>query len=288
MFKSTRSNRCCRGIVVSAVAFVTLASCLSTASAQLLRRRRLYYPPPSVQRQPPAAPSAEQVPNSQDGKDAANKLMIDLRGYRYMEFCLVGSTPLNGQIKATCYNTTGLNLQSSSRDSCPKELLDKLNPAELAAQYRVPRVVVNTPRQWLIDWIDAPVGAVREFAGLKAAWCGMMDAPKADATAYTPANAACKAKLGFAQGQTEYLLDDAQGNTWIMTSFTQSVDPSNKYDRLASVGAKVALPKGWSFRTTVLKQELILAPENGVVQVLQDALDNSYELTGKGYSSFKP
>ena len=99
----------------------------------------------------------QEVPNFQDSQNAVLKQYTDLRGMRYMEFFLVGSVPVNGQIKGTCYNTTNFNLTLGGRDSCPQELVEKLDPDELAKQYGVSYVMLNSPRQWLLDGIDLPM-----------------------------------------------------------------------------------------------------------------------------------
>jgi hypothetical protein len=230
----------------------------------------------------------EQLPNPNDGVGAVTKHLTDLRGYRYMEFFLVGSVPVDGQIKGTCYNTTTQNTPPGGRDSAPAALVQKLDPAALAKQYGVKAVVINPPRQWLLDWVDVPMGAVRDFDGIKAPWVAVMNMPKGEWKPYTPATIERRTKFGFAKGQTIYLLDDPDGNTWIMKSFTQAVQPTNTYDNLSSLGQRIKTPAGWKARTKVLDQELVLIPETGVARILRDDLDNVYDVTGPGYSSFKP
>jgi hypothetical protein len=79
----------------------------------------------------------EQLPNPNDGVGAVTKHLTDLRGYRYMEFFLVGSVPVDGQIKGTCYNTTTQNTPPGGRDSAPAALVQKLDPTALAKQFGV-------------------------------------------------------------------------------------------------------------------------------------------------------
>jgi len=230
----------------------------------------------------------QQLPNPEDGNGAVLKHLTDLRGYRYMEFFLVGSVPVDGQIKGTCYNTTTQNTPPGGRDSAPAALVEKLDPKGLAKQYGVRAVVINPPRQWLLDWVDVPMGTVRDFDGIKAPWVAVMNMPKGEWQPYTPATIERKTKFGFTKGETVYLLDDPNGNTWIMKSFTQAVDHSNTYENLATVGTRIKPPAGWKARTKVLDQELLLVPESGVARILRDDLDNVYDVTGPGYSSFKP
>ena len=231
----------------------------------------------------------QQVPYFTDGEHATLAHLRDLNGYRYMEFFLVGSVPVDGKIMGTCYNTTGRNTTPADpKDSCPEALVKKLDPAELAKEYHVPRVYINPPRQWLLDWIDIPGGAERDFGGIKARWCAVMAMPKGEWKPYTSTTIERKSKFGFNKGQTVYLLDDPEGHTWIMKSFTQAVNPQNTYANLPTVGSRMKMPAGWKLRTKVLDRELILIPESGVARILRDDLDNVYDLIGKGYSNYLP
>ena len=231
----------------------------------------------------------QQVPYFTDGEHATLAHLRDLNGYRYMEFFLVGSEPVDGKIMGTCYNTTGRNTTPADpKDSCPEALVKKLDPAELAQKYHVPRVYINPPRQWLLDSIDIPGGAERDFGGIKARWCAVMAMPKGEWKPYTSTTIERKSKFGFNKGQTVYLLDDPEGNTWIMKSFTQAVNPQNTYANLSTIGSRMKMPAGWKLRTTVLDRELILLPESGVARILRDDLDSVYDLTGKGYSNYLP
>lgn len=252
-----------RGLAVAALAVVALAGSPSRLNAQ--------------------------VPYPEDGKDATTTTLKNLRGARYMEFFLVGSKPVGDHIKGTCYNTTDLNLAEGSRDSCPQKLVDKLDPAQLAKEYKVGRVVINPPRQWLLDTIDIKAGAVREFGGLKAHWCAVMNMPEGkEWTPFTTATIARTSKFTFAKGKTVYLLDDPDGNTWIMKSVSPSVNSKNTYEDIGNITTRLKLPEGWKFRTKELDKELVLIPESGVARILRDDIDDVYDITGKGYSNFKP
>ncbi len=230
----------------------------------------------------------QEVPNVQDSENAVLEQYADLRGMRYMEFFLVGSVPVNGQIKGTCYNTTHYNLTPGGRDSCPQELVEKLDPAELAKQYGVSHVVLNPPRQWLLDQIDLPSGTVREFGDIQAPWVAIMNMPTGDWLPFHPATIERKTKFGFTQGQPVYLLDDPEGNTWVMKSVTAALDPENTFENLPTVAHRLNLPTGWTFRITVLDQELILIPEGGVARIVRDNLFDVYDIVGPGYSNYTP
>jgi hypothetical protein len=211
-----------------------------------------------------------------------------------MEVYLIGGKPVDGVFKGECYNTTTFNTVAGSRDSCPQALMEKLNPKKLAEEYQAGFVFLNPPRQWLLDWIDIPYGKVRDFGGLKAAWCAVADIPASvlrggkRPPAYNPLKIARKSKFGFNKGATVHVLDDPEGNTWIQKSLTQSVSRENTLKSFGKIGSRLKLPQGWKSRMKVLEEELILIPETGVATILSDDLFDMYDLTGKGYSTYKP
>jgi hypothetical protein len=232
--------------------------------------------------------TADQIPYQEDGAGAVVKSLSGLRGLRYMEFFLVGSVPVDGNLKGTCYNTTPCPPTPSGRDTAPQAVVDKLKPPDLAKQYGVARVWLNPPRQWLLDKVDIELGATREFGGLKAAWCAVLNMPKAEWAPFTSTTIARKSKFSFDKGSTVYLLDDPDDNTWVMKSVTPAAVPTNTYENISNIESRLNLPGGWDYRTKVLDQELVLIPESGVARILSDNLRDVYDITGKGYSNFKP
>lgn len=232
--------------------------------------------------------SAQQVPYPNDGDRATLTTLTELRGVRYMEFMLVGGVPVDGAFMGTTYNTTPYNRAAGSKDSAPQAIVDKLNPAELAQQNKAAKVWLNPPRQWLLDNVDIPIGEVRDFGGLKAAWCAVMAMPKGEWAPWTTTTIARKSKFSFNKGTTVYLVDDPHGTTYIMKSVSPAVDKSNTYENIAMIATRLQLPAGWKYRTAVLNQDLILIPEGGVATILKDNLGDVYDITGKGFSNFRP
>lgn len=232
--------------------------------------------------------TAEQVPFPNDGDQAKLATLRGLRGVRYMEFMLVGSVPVEGAFMGTVYNTTPYNQAAGSKDSAPQTTVDRLNPVELAKENKVAKVWLNPPRQWLLDNIDIEAGKVREFGGLKAAWCAVMAMPKGEWAPWTTTTIARKSKFSFDKGSTVYLVDDPHGTTYIMKSVSPSVDKSNTLDNISTIESRLKVPAGWKYRTAVIDQKLILIPTSGVATILKDTLDDVYDKTGKGYSNFKP
>ena len=86
------------------------------------------------------------------------------------------------------------------------------------------------------------------------------------------------------------LLDDAEGDTWIMKGLQLGLKPQHTYEQFAATGAGnfKKLQPGWKFRIKTLEKDLIEVPENGVAKIMPDEFFNIYDKTGAGMSNYKP
>jgi len=229
-----------------------------------------------------------------DSEGALEKKFDNLRNYRYCEVDLIAEDKAANVMYAASYNTTGENGGDKTRDSAPQSLVDKLDPEAIAKQYHALFVFINPPRYWVLDWFTDRVGKVRDFDGLKAPWMGNNIIPKGmnfketSSRAYHDIPVARTSAEGFNKGSKVYLLDDPEGRTWIMKSYTDKDLPGMTIDKLDTLGSLITLPKGWKFRTAVLDKDLELIPKSGVAHVTQDDKQNTYDLTGPGQSNFTP
>jgi hypothetical protein len=219
------------------------------------------------------------------------KQLSNLRGIRYVEVFLIA--PFDGTLKAAIYNTTTFSDAWSACSAHSVEALTRLKVEAIKHQFDVHGVSINGPRQWTLDWIDAPFGTLRDGNGLKAAWVAMTPDPETIslhdmAGPYHPMTVERKTEFGFRKGRPVFILDDPNGNSWVMKSFSLLPDAAQTVASLDTLGEKLKLAPGWSFRVEVLDRDLILLPENGIARSVQDDLGNTYELTGKGYSNFQP
>jgi hypothetical protein len=218
----------------------------------------------------------------------------NLHATRYAEVFLVGGNSLTGNLRANVYNTTYLNgYNQSNKDSVPQALAQAVNPEEIKKQYDVLGVKLNGPKLWMLDWIDCPVGVERDFNGLKARWVGELNLKGINlkdeaAMSYHPTTIERKTKFGYNGGTMVYLIDDAEGNTWIMKGFEQGLKPTQTYEDAKNLGSQLKLPAGWKFRTRVLDEDLVLIPATGIATIMPDDHFNVYDKTGPGYSNYKP
>ena len=154
---------------------------------------------------------------------------------------------------------------------------------------------MNGPKLWQPDWIEVDVGKERDFNGITAAWVAQLSMGDntggvAETTPYKPMSIARKSGLGWKKGNTVLLLDDAEGNTWVMKGFQLGLKPAKTYEQFVAAGAAnfKKLPPGWKFRTRTLDRDLNEKPEGGVATIMADEFFNVYDKTGPGMSSYKP
>lgn len=229
-----------------------------------------------------------------DDVDAKLMKFENLQGQRYTEMFLIGGNAITKNLIGGVYNTVGLNGGEINGNSCPQELLEKVDVDALKEQYNVLAAFKNGPRLWTLDWTEVLVGKERDFNGLKARWVTWLDIPKnidlnkKGEAAYKKITVKRNTKFGFNKGTMIYILDDPDGNSWVMKSASLIVDPNQKFEDLKNLRNRLKPDEGWKFRTMVLEQDLVLTPDNGIAHITQDEIGNTYDRVGGPYSNFKP
>ncbi len=231
-----------------------------------------------------------------DNTNVETRHFVNLHATRYAEIFLVGGNGLTGNLKANVYNTTYLNgYNEDNKDSAPQTLAEAFNPEQVKKEYHVLGARLNGPKLWMLDWIDVPMGTERDFDGLQARWCAELHLTKSmletmGKQGYTPTTIARKSAFGYNKGTTVFLIDDADGNTWIMKGFELGLQPRWTFEEFSADPASLfkQLPPGWKYRTKVLDQDLVLVPETGIATIMPDEFFNVYDKTGPGYSNYKP
>jgi hypothetical protein len=199
-----------------------------------------------------------------------------LRDVRYCEI-LLGFLE-DGSVKMDIYNTTGLN-------DCPSATWDAIDPAQVQAQFQAVRVVMNGPRQWVIDaftdsaFLDpTPV----TLGGLAMREAGEIDLPLAEATStgspYVARSVHRDTTYVFDAGKRVYELLDPAGRAFDMQSFSLQHAALTEAD-LPDLGARLSLPAGWTYRARTLSAELHVTAVGGLATIVQDDLANTYQLS---------
>ena len=227
-----------------------------------------------------------------DGAEAKPFTFKGVRGQRYTEMFLIGGNAITKDLSANVYNTTGLNGGETTGDSSPAALLDKVDVNELKDRYHVLAAFKNGPRLWTLDWIDVEMGKELDFGGMKARWVNWLDLKglslKPGEADYKNITVGRHTHFGFDKGKQVFVLDDPEGNPWVMKSMSLITFPGQKFDDLGTLGSRLKLPPGWKFRAPVLEQDLVLTPDNGIAHITQDDFGNTYDRAGGAYSNFRP
>lgn len=177
------------------------------------------------------------------------------------------------------YNTLGLN-------DCPADQWNAVDAETLQDELGAVRVLVNGPRYWVLDRIEAEGGVTSEgrqasFAGIDMALRGVLEVSVIGDVVgdelYTPNTIARSTGYTFYKDELVYLLVDPQGRVYIMQSYAQIVDPNLNIGELETLGERLKLPAGWRFEVTRLEENLVLSSD-GETTVINDDFSNTYQL----------
>ena len=218
----------------------------------------------------------------------------NLMGSRYTEVLPVWGNALTKNFTAGIYNTVGLNgaNPAGGGDSTPAAIFDKIDITKVARDNAALSALMNGPRLWTVDHIGVKVGKERDFQGLKARLVGWFIVPAeflaGTDRSYQVMHVERDTAMGIHKGSRAYILDDPQGNSWVMKSAGLIVDPNQKFEDLKDLGSRLKLPAGWKFRSPVLEQDLEFMTDQGKTMITQDELGNTYDRVGGPYSNYKP
>ena len=207
--------------------------------------------------------------------DTAPQRLIDhMRGVRY------------GEVLAMFLRDTGLEAEvygTQMLNDCPQELWDTLNADEIAKDMGAVFVKLNGPRYWLLDGLGSKVAVVdpvfKDFNGIQMRRIATIPLG-ADFAAgpYTIRNVNRGAVFFFDAGKTVYELVDPEGRAFVMQARCVGVDSNMSEESLATLGERLALPEGWSYRSRVLGSELVIDTSATLATVVQDEFENTYTL----------
>ena len=206
----------------------------------------------------------------------APRLISNMRGVRYGE--VLAAYAREGGIEAEVYGTQMLN-------DCPQELWGALDATAIAKDMGAVMVKLNGPRHWVLDGFGTKVAVVepvfREFNGLKMRRIAVVNLGKdVSGGPYVERHVNRGAVFFWDAGKPVYELVNPGGLAYVMQAYCVGVDPTLTEASLATLGERLALPAGWSYRTRILDEELVVDTTATVATVLQDELENTYTLPG--------
>ena len=202
------------------------------------------------------------------------RLVSDMRNVRYGEVLTVFSR--DGRFEAEVFGTQLLN-------DCPQELWETLDATAIAAETGAIGAKLNGPRYWTLDAFGQKVAVtdpvLKDFNGItmrRIATVDLGEVPKLGPYTETKVN---RGVIFFwDEGRTVHELVNPDGLAYIMQALCIGVDPSMTPESLLTLGDRLNLPEGWSYRTRVLEEELIVDTTATIATVLQDEFENSYTL----------
>jgi hypothetical protein len=168
-------------------------------------------------------------------------------------------------------------------NDCPQELWETLDPSALAEELGALMVKLNGPRHWMIDGLGQKVAVVepvlRDFNGLTMRRIATVDLGQRPATLpYVERHVDRGAVFFFDAGSPVHELVGPDGLAYVMQAYCVGVDPSLRQEDLEGLGSRLELPAGWSYRTRLLHEELVVDTTATIATVLQDELENTYTL----------
>lgn len=205
---------------------------------------------------------------------APQRLIDNMRGVRYGEVLAVYLRDTG--LEAEVYGTQMLN-------DCPQELWETLNADAIAKDMGAVFVKLNGPRYWLLDGLGSKVAVVdpvfKDFNGIQMRRIATIPLG-ADFAAgpYVARNVNRGAVFFFDAGKTVYELVDPEGQAFVMQARCVGVDSSITEQSLETLGDRLALPAGWTYKSRMLETELVIDTSATLATVVQDEFENTYTL----------
>ncbi len=196
----------------------------------------------------------------------------DVFGKRYGEVLLVHIGEEGPE--ATVYNSFPLN-------DCPAQLWDALDADRIARQNDVVAALLNGPRYWLMSSIEKDASGpqeIKSFGGIDMIRQATVKLSSMNPAPYSLNCVDRRTVFTFDAGRPVFELIDADGQRWVMQTFSQIVDANLTIDDLAGLGERLNLPPGWRYETRTLTEPLSVDTTNRDAHVTQDDLANSYSL----------
>jgi hypothetical protein len=201
-----------------------------------------------------------------------------LRNKRYCEVLYGNQSFLTLVVKV--FSTQGLN-------ECPQEAWHLITKKTISDANKATFVRLNGPRYWMIDSLKASGNTVNHeresFGGIEmnlraTIQVGLFRQLQQlwGDTFYRATTVHRNTISIYKAGSPVHELISPSGERYVMQSYAQIVNPNLSMTDLSTLEQQLQLPKGWSYRTRLLTEDLNLVA-NGAAYVIQDNLMNSYQ-----------
>lgn len=200
-----------------------------------------------------------------------------VRHSRYCEV-LLSQTGLSFKV----YNTLGLN-------DCPDNLWSNLTVAQVKKDTHANFAILNGPRYFMMDsMINIPTInpevhvfnnlTTREVAVVRLGLIDLLTLGKP----YREHQVDRQTTWIYDADKPIYELIDPKGRVFVLQSYSLQKTPQTVAS-LSTLGSNLKLPKGWRFRTGLLKEPAEVIAIDSKAIVIQDDLLNTYQLATKDF-----
>jgi len=197
-------------------------------------------------------------------------------GTRDARYCEIMPVVRDGfHLEATVYNTLGLN-------ACPPAIWNAITEEAMKQRFGALTVLLNGPRHFLMDSIAASgatkTGETIEIGGLKLTERATIDLGLLDLLhrPYREQTIDRETVYTFKSGRPVFTLEAPDGRRYVMQAYSQIVNKTLSYADLPTLWAKLKLPAGWRYASSVPDKDLVLGAA-GKATVIQDELENTYQ-----------
>jgi len=199
---------------------------------------------------------------------------------RYCEV-LLAKIDLGTGTSMEAYNTVGCN-------SCPEEDWNTINTDTIQEEYNSPYARLNGPRYWVLDSISSPTITTNceiIFGEIEMSLVASIPISLdmiSDEIAYTVNAVERNTVWYYYKGQQVYMLEDPSGKCFIMQSYSQKIDTNLQLEELETLGSRLNLPAGWSYKAVIIEEDFALETQNGLAELVSDELENAYQYVNGG------
>ena len=116
-----------------------------------------------------------EIDHERDDDVTTIKTFQDMRDVRFCEIFFIRHKGEMNELHV--YNPSGLNDMRSTGDSCPDDLLNKVDLPALKSHYQLDGIYLNKPRHWMFDSNKLPVGKIRNTNGMDWYWMAVSHMP---------------------------------------------------------------------------------------------------------------
>lgn len=207
---------------------------------------------------------------------------FSLNGFRYCEILFTVET--DDGLLTDVWGTPGL-------DPCDDDDWYALDPDALMAEYGAVDIFMNGPRYFTVDGAVDTAGAaaltdetppeLRTFGDITMSLLATTTATNFDdEQAYGGSLVQRTETWTFEAGTEVYELVDPDGHVYVMQSYSLIEDRDLTAADLPTLGERLDLPEGWSYRARILDEPLLveLGPDGAIV--VNDDFDNAYQRNG--------